>query len=270
MRIIAPILGLILTAPAAFTADVVTPIVVPFELLTSRHMAVQVMINDEGPYRMVFDTGAPTVLVSTRVAKAANLRERSSKPAPKGVKVTPGQLRIDALEMGPLKAEHVSAVAMDHPTVVAMSKYVGPLDGIVGFPVFARYRTTIDYQAKQLTFTPNGYQPADIFLTVMQSMAGRSRAAVIAPAATWGVDVAKSDDDAEAGVTVRAVAAGSAADAAGLRAGDRLLTIDGRWTDSVEDCYRAAAAVPPNRAVPVALRRDDRALSVTVKPRLGL
>ena len=45
-------------------------------------------------------------------------------------------------------------MVMDHPTVEAISKTVGPIDGIVGFPFFARYRMTLDYQAKKLTFVP--------------------------------------------------------------------------------------------------------------------
>ena len=49
------------------------PVVVPFELLKSRHMAIQVKINDKGPYRLIFDTGAPTNLVNNKVAKESAL-----------------------------------------------------------------------------------------------------------------------------------------------------------------------------------------------------
>ena len=35
----------------------------------SGHLAVQVKINGKGPYRLVFDTGAPMILVSTESAR---------------------------------------------------------------------------------------------------------------------------------------------------------------------------------------------------------
>src|SRR5262249_30828663 len=50
-----------------------------FELLKSGHMAVQVKINGKGPFRLVFDTGAPMMLVTTRLAKEAGLVKKDAK-----------------------------------------------------------------------------------------------------------------------------------------------------------------------------------------------
>ena len=52
--------------------------------------------------------------------------------------------------------------------------------------------------------------------------------------------------------------------------GDRLLTLDGRWTDSVADCYTAAGQVKPGITVKVLVRRAGRELELTVKPTAGL
>src|SRR5207302_5303192 len=35
------------------------PATVPFELLETKHMAVKIKLNGKGPYRVIFDTGAP-------------------------------------------------------------------------------------------------------------------------------------------------------------------------------------------------------------------
>ena len=39
---------------------------VPFELIKTQHMVVSIKVNGKGPYRLVFDTGAPDSLRSGR------------------------------------------------------------------------------------------------------------------------------------------------------------------------------------------------------------
>jgi S1-C subfamily serine protease len=110
---------------------------------------------------------------------------------------------------------------------------------------------------------------------LMAAMMGGTRgkkpeAKVLAPAAQWGMQVYKAADDEEAGVTIKEVLAETAAAEAGLKAGDRLLTLDGRWTDTVADCYTAAGHVKLGTAVKVTIRRAAKELVLTVKPRAGL
>ena len=76
----------------------------------------------------------------------------------------------------------------------------------------------------------------------------------------------KDKGDDEAGVTLADVLPGSAAAAAGLKAGDRLLTLDGRWTDSVDDCFQAASGVKPGEAVEVVVRRGGQEVKAKVTP----
>ncbi len=64
--------------------------------------------------------------------------------------------------------------------------------------------------------------------------------------------------------------AGSPAEAAGLKAGDRLLTIDGRWTDTLVDLYTAAGYVKPGATAPVVVQRDGKEMTLKVKPASGL
>jgi membrane-associated protease RseP (regulator of RpoE activity) len=270
----APLLGLCLGLPLAAEQPAKDkPSVVPFELLETKHMAVRVKVNGKGPYRVVFDTGAPVTVLNNRIARDSGLIPKD-RPKPKGLlgMLTPTQVRIKSLEVGQLKAADVPAVVMDHPTVEAMHQAFGEIEGIVGFPFFARYRMTLDYQAKQLTFVPNGYQPADVMQNLMVSlmMKPKDEVRVLGAAGLWGMVVHKEADDEEAGVTVKEVHAGGPAARAGLLAGDRLLTVDGRWTDTVADCYAAAGQVKAGTAATVVLRRDGKEQQRTVTPSLGL
>jgi S1-C subfamily serine protease len=82
--------------------------------------------------------------------------------------------------------------------------------------------------------------------------------------------VDKDSTDNASGVVVKEVFKGSAADSAGIRAGDRILTIDGRWTDSVVELFETAAMMKPGQAVPVKLLRDGKEMKVNLTPSKGL
>jgi hypothetical protein len=262
-----------LAAPArALEVAVARPVKVAFELLPTRHMAVKIRINGKGPYRVVFDTGAPVTLINTRVAQESGLEPKGTKPQTIFGMMTPRQVVIKKLGVGELQAEQVPAMIMDHPTVDLMHQVFGPIEGIVGFPFFARYALTLDYQAKEMTFTPTGYKPGDIMKDLVSSLLSGNKVErrVLAPAGLWGVVVHKPRGDEEAGVTIKEVMPGSAAAKAGLKAGDRLLTLDGRWTDTVADCYAAAGYVKPGTTVIVIIRRDGKELELPVTPAAGL
>ena len=47
--------------------------VVPFEILKTGHMTVKVKVNGKGPYRLIFDTGAPINLLNNKIAEEAGL-----------------------------------------------------------------------------------------------------------------------------------------------------------------------------------------------------
>lgn len=254
-----PLLALLLTAAGI----AVEPATVPFEVLKTRHVTLMVKVNGKGPYRVLFDTGAPLNVLSREVARECGLNTGDE----------PGsRVKVRSLEVGELKADDVPVVILDHPAAVALSRTAGPVHGILGFAFFGRYRMTLDYQARQMTFVPSGFDPPDTLQSLLATLASGSRPTtrVLAPAAQWGLVVDKAADDEEAGVTVQTVRPDSAAAAAGLRPGDRLLTMDGRWTDSVADCYHAAGHVPPDQAVPVVVRRDGREIRLTVRPRSGI
>src|SRR5262245_57956352 len=57
------------------------PQTVKFELVPSGHFIVKVKLNGDGPYNLIFDTGAPTTLITPRIAKEAKLvKDAKDKP----------------------------------------------------------------------------------------------------------------------------------------------------------------------------------------------
>jgi hypothetical protein len=249
-------------------------LVVPFETLKSGHMAVKIKVNGKGPYRVIFDTGAPINLLNNKLAKEAGLL-KGTPTSTLPFMGTIAEVKVKELQVGSAKAADQFAIVMDHPLVELMSKKLGPLYGIVGFPFFARYRMTIDYQAENLTLVENHYKPENVLrsmeVTLLQLMkASDQTVKVLAPAAQWGLTAKKRADDDEAGVDIEEVLAGSAAAEAGLKAGDRLLTIDGRWTDSLADLYEIASHLKPDASVPIGIKRAGKEMELRIKLRAGL
>jgi PDZ domain/Aspartyl protease len=248
--------------------------VVPFELIKTQHMVVNIKINGKGPYRLVFDTGAPDSLISNKVAKEANVFPKDFKKPLFALFGSMGQMKIKELELGDLKAENISCMVLDHPTVAAIAKFVGPIEGILGFTFYGRYKMSIDYEKKLITFEPNTYEPGDVTKAMMSRLAApdsvRKAPRILAPAGLLGIRVEKAKDDDEAGVTVKDVMADSPAAAAGFQKGDRLLTLDGRWTDSVTDCYIASGQLRPGNPVDAQVLRGGKKMHLKVTVRAGL
>ena len=243
---------------------------VPFKLMPTGHFLVEVKVNGKGPYKLIFDTGAPMMLLNSRLAKDAGL------PKSSGSIFAPAQIIIKEFAVGPAMAFEVPAMVMNHPTVQAFSDAFkdteGPIDGIVGFPFFARYAMAVDYKAKELTLTPNGYKPSDIMESMTAALVSASdqggKPKFVAVPAVWGVGLEKADDES-AGLEVTSVAKGSAAESAGLKKGDRLLTVGGRWTDTVGDAFVAASFVKAGKPVKLVVKRGEKEEALTLTPKAG-
>lgn len=244
--------------------------VVPFEIIGSKHMAVQIKINGKGPYRVIFDTGAPISLLSNKVALETGLIKKQA--AANAFMGMGGMVKIPELQVGDVQAKNIQVIVMDHPTVKAISEVVGPIEGIVGFPFFAKFRTSVNYQTKTLTMTPTTYDPGDVMASLMTTMMSnnKDKKIFLSPKTLWGLTVGKEASDEEEGVEIVHLYSDSLAQKAGLQVGDRLLTLDGVWTESVDDCYRAVSQVKPGSTVKVKVRRDGKEKVIEVTPKAGL
>src|SRR5262249_8894004 len=113
-------LGVFLLAVCPLVADTkpaeapAKPVTVPFEVLPTGHMAVQVKINGKGPYRLLFDTGAPTTLFNNRIANDSGLL-KDKKGGGFALFGNQGEVKVDKLEVGDVAVEGMKAVVMDHP-----------------------------------------------------------------------------------------------------------------------------------------------------------
>jgi hypothetical protein len=246
------------------------PAVVPFELLPSNHMVIEAKLNGEGPFRLIFDLGSPVILLSNR---AADKSGAIGKDVPKSFLFgARGEGELALLEVGDLKARDLPVVVMDHPAVKALGEALGkPLDGIVGYTFFARYRTTLDYQQKRMTFVEIT-EPHEV-RNLVKDLPGRmlgpkvERTRALEPSSLFGLEVGEA---ALGGVRVTAVHEGGPASLAGVRVGDVLISLDGRWTTTRADAYAAAAGCHAGLPVDLEVVRDGRSLGLTVKPTEGI
>ena len=155
-------------------AEAKPAITVPFELLKTQHMAVQVKINGKGPYRVDLRHRRPGNAAEQQGRQGSRLFPKDFKAPPFALFGSKGQFKIKNLEMGELKVGERDTMVMDHPTVDGhLANALGPIEGIVGFTFFAKYRMTIDYQAKTMTFVPVKYQPVDMMRTLMRMLMDR-------------------------------------------------------------------------------------------------
>ena len=181
------------------------PVVVPFELLASGHMAVKVKANGKGPFLLIFDTGAPISLVNNKLAKEAGLLKGVAKPA-FTMFGSMGEVKIKTLQVGDATANDVSAIVMDHPTVALIAEKLDkPICGLVGFPFFARFKMTIDYEKKTMTLVPSGYKPQDGMQAMTMLMLAGPGKRHLAPAAQWGVMASISNRSSPVALPTRRV-----------------------------------------------------------------
>jgi PDZ domain/Aspartyl protease len=255
--------------PATAKGKVAT---VPFEMLPSNHMVVSAKLNGKGPFRLVFDLGAPITLLSNKASEAAGIVDKNARRSL--LFAMRGESEVNSLQVGDLTAKKLPVIVLDHPALRALGGLLGkPLDGIIGFTFFARYKTTIDYQSKTMTFEPVDYEVRNLMKDLPERMAGpkEARRRFLSPGAYFGLSVGDPVGGLDApGVPIVYVAKDSPAASAGLKLGDVLTGMDGRWITSITDAYAAAAGTSPEKAVALDILRNGKPLSLSITPRAGL
>jgi hypothetical protein len=234
-------------------------------------MLVQAWINDKGPYRLIFDLGAPITLLGNRVSEAAGVvKPGTPRSFLFGMR---GEAEVSKLRVGELTASKLPVIVLDHPILKALEEVTGRrIDGLMGFTFFARYKTTIDYHSHQMTFEPIDYQIRDLLKELPDRLLGPKIAhhRVLAPSGVWGLHLGGPLGGLDSrGVPILKVLDGSPADRAGLKPDDVLITVDGRWTASIADVYHAAAAVALDSEVTVVIHRADKEMTIRVTPADG-
>ncbi len=185
-----------------------------------------------------------------------------------------GEAEVNRLQVGDLTADKLPVIVLDHPVLSALEDVTGrKIDGIMGFTFFARFKTTIDYHAREMSFEPITYQVRNLLKELPDRLMGPKVAQrrVVAPSGLWGLRLGEKVEGGQSqGAIVQKILEGSAAGQAGLKAGDVLTAIDGRWVTSVADAYHAAAKVPPGQQVTILIVRDGKELTLSIKPANGI
>jgi hypothetical protein len=146
-------------APGGHIEGGATSAVLPFRLLNN-HVYVQATVNGKGPYTFIVDTGGHT-LISPRLAAVAGLKvagAATTSGAGEG-KETTGFARYREIALGPVRLTDQPAFITNiyDPAVEGI-----PVDGMIGFELFARFAVKLDYGAKAMTvsmfpaFDPRG------------------------------------------------------------------------------------------------------------------
>ena len=131
---------------------------VPFKLLNN-HIYAEVRVNGAGPFLCIFDTGGHDI-ITPETAKALTVKSEGQAPgtgAGEGV-VNVGFAKDVAFQIGDLtlKDKAIAVLPFEQGGIEGFDE-----QGMIGFEVFRRFVTVIDYGARTLTFIePAKFDPA--------------------------------------------------------------------------------------------------------------
>lgn len=265
-------LSLLAALPAAsFAQETGKPHPVPYRLTDTQHVLVRLKINGKGPYNFVVDTGCPVLIVATPVAEKA------------GLKVADGWATIDNLQIeGGLSQQKVKARVEIPFQIEGMNKMGLPgveLHGLLGYTVIAKYKMEFDFTRDRMNWTPLAFAPAapkglelkggagsgmDIMVglvKVLTFLSGMKPAPPPVPRGFLGLEA----EQKEKVVTIKSVLPASPAADAGLKAGDRIFSIEGSEIETLSDLHRATKSLQAGAELKMELRRGEQKVETKVK-----
>ena len=131
----------------------------PFQL-RNNHIYADVAVNGHGPMLFIFDTGGHDIL-ERATAQALNVKVEGTMPGTGvGDKAQDfGLVKVDSLKVGDATFTNQVFGAMDF---IPHEVEGVPMQGMVGFEVFKRFVTRIDYGRHVITLIePKSFDPAD-------------------------------------------------------------------------------------------------------------
>lgn len=152
---------------ARFRTCLCLSLLLPMSLLAQDHSAamelrhnmpfVRVMVNGKGPFTFSIDTGTGgEALVTPALIQQLNLpvvgKIEIGDPSGLNKKEVP-TVKLQALEVAGVAFKDVQAAQYEP------SPREGQIDGILGFPLFAKYLLTLDYPQQRLTLATGALTP---------------------------------------------------------------------------------------------------------------
>jgi hypothetical protein len=127
--------------------------IVPFRLLNN-HIYIRISVNDQGPFLFIVDTGGHDLL-TPHTAKLLGLRVQRQTPSQgAGQKtVVSGYAHVNEIKLGEAVLRNQEVFVLDfQPAAVDGVR----ADGMLGFEVFRRFVSQVDYQRHTLTLMQAG------------------------------------------------------------------------------------------------------------------
>jgi len=144
---------------------------VPFQLLDNR-MFVDVMIDGQGPFKFVFDTGGNNCL-TPEVAKKLNLPMKSIEDATgageKSVKAW--KVQTTTFQIGALKLSSQEFMVLDF-SQIKKAFDLPAFDGIFGYEFLQKFSARIDFVENNISFLPMGQLPTEGYSEIQFSLLG--------------------------------------------------------------------------------------------------
>lgn len=245
----------------------------PFEMTGTNHFFVEVKLNGEGPFRLIFDLGAPVTLLSNRAA-------RESKTVPPGRRPSlfmgmSGEGNVKEMQFGEATASDIPVMIFDHPAISAMSDILGKrFDGILGYTFFARYRTTIDYQKKRLWFEPVQDRADNVVAALPDKMLNprtKTQSREMIARRNWiGMEIHKIQGDRSKAIPpalkIGHIQDQSPAMRAGLQVDDVIVAFGPHWIFSDADLADALSGSESGKPVKLIVKRGEKTITVQVLP----
>ncbi len=260
--------------PARKPAETAT--LVPYRLTDTHHVLLRAKVNGKGPFNFVVDTGCPILLVAAPVGKQIGLKVDAK-----------GWAVLDRLELeGGLVQKDVKA-RVETPFQIEGMNSMGlagvELHGLMGYTVLAKYRMQFDFKDDKMNWTPLAFDPppplplGDKAATGGIEMMGSIVKLVSfflssqmppppQPRGFFGFELAAKDGS----VRVERVLPGSPAAQAGLRAGDRIDSVEGQAIKGVADVLSGAAKITAGRTLRLSIQRDDKQQEIRITAGNGL
>jgi hypothetical protein len=248
---------------------------VPYRLTSTNHVLVRVKINGKGPYHFIVDTGAPALFVSTAVCRKLNIQpnERGWGTFERfdiegGIVLTKVRGRVE----DPFQLEGMNGLGLAG----------AELHGIIGYSLLARFRVEFDFTKDKMRWTALNFEPAAPqgldgnsmsgmeviggLMKMLGAILGKNPEQQVVLRGFLGIGLEETGNK----VIVKSVLAGSPAFIAGLQAGDRISSFQGKAVQSMADVQGLAAKLAPDEVATLTVKRGSETQTLRIKAGKGL
>lgn len=236
------------------------PALVPYRLTDTHHTLVRVKINGKGPFNFVVDTGCPVFLIAEPIGKKIGLEK--------------GWVTLDKLELeGGLELSNLKA-RVETPFQIEGMNGMGlagvELHGLMGYTVLAKYKMDYDYTKMQMSWTPVKTEPlAPVMLGGKAQTGGMDMMVTIVRVLTFFAGIGPPPPPEPRGffgfeleqenkiVRVARVLADSPAAKAGLKKGDRIVSVESKDVNAIGDVLDRASKITAGKGLSLTIERGE-------------